>query len=128
MKTNIEVRPSFSVSQKKSSLEILKKIHNFFKCGGIRYSKNDATYKYEVRSIKDLVKIIITHFEKYPLFTAKADDFEKFVLICRKISANLHLNSPELRKIIDLAYLMNESGKRRYSKKDLLRLIGKMKI
>ena len=125
LKVKIEVRPSFSISQKRYSLKVLEEIHKFFKCGGIRYSKTDATYKYEVRSISDLSKIIIPHFKKYPLITAKAKDFDKFATICKMVSANLHLNSKELRKIIDLAYEMNAAGKRRYQKADLLRLLAR---
>jgi hypothetical protein len=125
LRTRIEVRPSFSVSQKKYSLSALKKIQDFFKCGGIRYSRGDGTYKYEVRSINDLITKIIPHFLEYPLITAKKNDFENFTIICKKMKSNLHLNGEELRKIIDIAYTMNQSGKKRYIKKDLLRLLAR---
>lgn len=125
LKTRIEVRPSFSVSQKKYSLSVLKTIQDFFKCGGIRYSRGDGTYKYEVRSINDLISKIIPHFLKYPLITAKKNDFENFTIICKMMKSNLHLNREELRKIIDIAYTMNQSGKKRYAKKDLLRLLAR---
>ena len=121
LKTNIEVRPSFSVSQKRFSLNSLKLVKNYFNCGGIRYSKGDATYKYEVRSLNDLIVKIIHHFEKYQLQTSESEDFKKFTLICRMMRGSLHLNTEKLKEIIELAYLMNQSGKRVYAKKDLLK-------
>ena len=121
--TGIEVRPSFSVSQHKRNVRILERIQEYFKCGGIRFSKRDRCYKYEVRSIQDLVKHIIPHFEKYPLQTTKRADFEHFVSICKLVVSNQHLNRDSLGAIIEEAYQMNESGIRRYQKNELLQLL-----
>ena len=123
IKTSIEVRPSFSISQHKRNLKVLKKIREYFKVGGIRFSKRDQNYKYEVRSIKDLTSKIIPHFENYPLLTSKKEDFKIFSEVCKMVSANKHRNPEYLALIIEKAYLMNESGKRKYKKKDLLRFI-----
>jgi hypothetical protein len=123
--TRIEVRPSFSVSQHKRNLGILKEIHSYFGVGSIRFSKRDQNYKYEVRSIKDLVSVIIPHFRNFPLKTTKRSDFESFDVICQQILRNHHRNTVSLIKIIDTAYTMNESGKRRYKKDDLLKLIAR---
>ncbi len=120
IKTNIEVRPSFSISQNKKNLELLKVIHKHFDCGAIRYSNRDSNYKYEVRSIQDLMNIIIPHFKQYPLIGAKMQDFEKFSQICEMIKANKHLNQSYLVEIIELAYQIN-LGKRKYQKEELLR-------
>lgn len=121
LNTGIEVRPSFSVSQKRFSLGSLKLVQNYFDCGGIRYSSRDGTYKYEVRSLKDLSEKIIPHFKKYPLQTTKSEDFKKFTQICKMMRSSLHLNTEKLKEIIELAYQMNQSGKRRYAKKDLIK-------
>ena len=120
--SGIEIRPSFSIGQNKKSLEVLQKIHSYFGCGAIRFSKSDQTYKYEVRSIKDIQTKIIPHFKKYPLQTAKLYDFDRFEQICELISQSKHLNKICLEQIIDSAYKMNESGKRKYTKYDLLKI------
>ncbi len=127
LRVGIETRPSFSVSLSERDLDLLRMLRRFFGCGGIRYSRSDRTYKYEVRSITDLVRKIIPHFEKYPLAGAKRRDFEKFAQIVRWVHANHHLNPDYLREIIELAYSMNPSGRRKYAKDDLLRLLGEMK-
>lgn len=128
MPQGIEVRPSFSVSQKAHSLESLQKIHTFFNCGGIRYSRKDGTYKYEVRSIDDLTKIILPFFRKHTLFTKKKADFLLFDEICRAIIAGQHLNKVGLKDILLKAYKMNGSGKRKYELEDLLKFIGELKV
>ena len=80
-----------------------------------------------MRSVKELAKKIVPHFEKYPLAGSKAEDFEKFAEIVRLVNAKHHLNRQYLRHIIEMAYSMNPSGKRRYEKSELLRLLGEMK-
>ncbi len=124
----IETRPSFSVTLHRRDLDLLKALRAFFGCGAIRYSRSDGTYKYEVRSVADLAKRILPHFEKYPLAGAKGSDFRKFAEIVRLVHAKHHLNRRYLRRIIELAYAMNPAGKRKYAKDDLLRLLGEMKV
>lgn len=127
LKVKIETKPSFSISLDKGDLSLLKSIREYFDCGGIRFSRSDRVYKYEVRSLPELLERIIPHFEKYPLQGRKIKDFELFREICFMMKANLHLSAKYLRKIIDLAYEMNPSGKRRYTKEDLLRVLGRVK-
>ncbi len=128
LNVGIETRPSFSVTLHKSDLSLLKEVHKFFGCGAIRFTKSDRTYKYEIRSIQDIHKKVIPHFVRYPLFGAKSADFKLFQQICLKIYKNQHLNREHLAQIIDLAYQMNPSGKRKHSKSDLLRVLGKVKV
>ena len=123
LKTNVEVRPSFSISQNQRDLKILERIKDYFDTGGIRFSKRDYCYKYEVRSLKDLNDRVIPHFNKYPLQTAKAKDFEYFAKICKLMTLSYHKNPEKLLRIIDLAYMMNKSGKRRYKKSEILNLL-----
>ena len=128
LKLKIEVRPSFSISQHKRNLEILKKINEFFGCGGIRFSNRDQNYKYEVRSLNELIHKIIPHFEKYSLKTSKSRDFMAFTKICHLVFQMKHLNAKHLRDIIILANTMNESGKRKYQAAKLLSILDKMKV
>ena len=127
LKVVIETRPSYSLTLSRRDLDLIKKVHEFFGCGGVRYSRSDLCYKYEVRNVADLVEKIIPHFERYPLQGAKRRDFELFKQICRMVRANLHLSVRYLPEIIELAYQMNPSGKRKYTKEDLLRVLGRVK-
>ena len=128
LKTKIEVRPSFSVSQNKRNLDILQKIQKFFDCGNIRFSKSNQCYKYEVRNLKELIRKIVPHFEKFPLITSKKTDFEIFKKVCGKVYQMKHRNPELLKEIIKISFNMNHSGKRKYKQAELLSVLDKMKI
>lgn len=125
MSLGIEVRPSFTVSQHERSLKVLNSLQSYFGCGSIRFNNSDQTYKYEVRSLNDLIKKVIPHFEQYPLMTSKQSDFEALRDICRHMSEKTHLSPSGMTTIIKMAYQMNNLGARRYSKEDLLRIVGR---
>ncbi len=127
LSVGIETRPSFSLSLNEKDLNLIKGLRDFFQCGGIRYSRMDRTYKYEVRSIQELITKIIPHFKKYPLRGKKFNDFKSFERICEMVHANLHLNKNYLKTIIELAYTMNPSDKRKYKKEELLKVLSEVK-
>lgn len=121
----LEVRPSFSVSQRKDRSEILDFMKSYFKCGAIRFSKKDQNQKYEVRSLENLSEVIIPHFKNFPLLSSKMKDFEIFSRICKMMRSDQHKTVKGLIKIINLATKMNVGGSRRYDKEYLL---SRMKI
>jgi hypothetical protein len=122
-----EVRPSFSVGQNTSRPEVLKLFLDHFKCGSLRPNKGDNTMKFEIRSLKPLLEVVIPHFKKYPMLSSKQKDFEKFVAICTLLSQNYHLTEDGFKKILDIAFGMNGFGARRYQKEYILSSL-KMKI
>ena len=122
-----EVRPSFSVGQNTSRPEVLNLFLQYFKCGSLRPNIGDNTVKFEIRSLKPLLEVVIPHFRKYPLISSKQKDFEKFVVICNLLSQNQHLTCNGFIKIVDLAFGMNGLGARRYKKEYILNTL-KMKI
>lgn len=125
MKMGIEVRPSFSVSQHLRNKKILHRFRRFFKCGSIRFSRRDQTYKYEVRSTSELVEKVIPHFKKYPLQTSKAQSFRKFCEICRIIQQGNHLSPKGMKKVILLSEEVNKTGLKKYDRRKLLKLIAR---
>src|SRR5437016_5485627 len=122
LRTGLEVRPSFSLSLNEKDRELLWDLQTFFGCGWIRESKADRTFKYEARSVSDLLDPIVPHFERFPLRGNKAKSFVAFRSVCQMIEQGDHLRRDGLRRIIDLAYEMN-LGKRRLAKDDLLRAL-----
>ena len=118
-----ETKPSFSVSQNEDRAQTLFLIQKVFKCGFIRRDYSDKTLKYEVRSLEDLISKIIPHFEKFPLISAKQNDFNHFKNICFLMESNQHKEKSGLRKILDHAFQMNPSGKRKYTKGDMLQAL-----
>ena len=120
IKVGFEVKPSFAVGQNYDRREVLDLMKDYFDCGFIRRDWGDKTLKYEIRSLDNLVEKIIPHFTKYPIKSAKQKDFNLFAEICRLMKKQKHLEANGLKKIVNIAYKMNGSGKRRYSEKKLL--------
>ena len=114
-----ELRPSFSVSQNENRRQVLDIIREYFGCGYIRRDYSDKTVKFEVRDHNDLMTKIIPHFEKFPLLSSKQKDFELFKKICKMVDSKLHLEREGFIKIIQLAYQMNGSGKRKRTQEEI---------
>ena len=128
LKMGIEVRPSFSVSQHERSRAVLHKVQHYFRCGTIRYDGHDQTYKFEVRSLQNLLRHIIPHFQQYSLQTAKALDFVRFTTVCTKMHAGQHRTLEGIEEILRLGYSMNNHGARRFQLSELLTIVDKMKV
>jgi hypothetical protein len=126
LRTGLEVRPSFSLSLNEKDLRLLQDLQAFFDCGWIRESKGDRTFKYEVRSIGDLVGAIMPHFERFPLRGYKARSCAGFSRVCRMVEQGDHLQCDGLREIVGIAYQMN-LGKRRHSQATLLKVLDEVK-
>ena len=122
---DIEAQPSFSIAQKISvnHYKLLSEIRDYFQTGSIRSDK--SCYKYETRNLKDILKVIIPFFERYPLKSDKKKDFEIFSEICSRMKNKQHLNHYGLINILELARSLNLSGKRRYSVDTLILFLKK---
>ena len=114
-----EIRPSFSVSQNSNRREVLKIMKQYFRCGSIRPDRSDKTLKYEVRSVKDLVKKIIPHFESVPVLSGKQKDFEYFSRVCKLIDKKKHFSKEGFNEVLNVAFKMNPSGKRKFSRGEI---------
>jgi hypothetical protein len=126
LRTGLEVRPSFSLSLNEKDLELLEDLQAFFGCGWIRRSKGDRTFKYEVRSIGDLIDVILPHFERFPSRGYKAKSCAGFSRVCRMVEQGDHLQRDGLRKIVGIAYRMN-LGKRRHPQATILKVLDEVK-
>lgn len=119
-----EIRPSFSVSQNKASRKVLFELKIFFKCGHIRPSKKDNTYKFEIRSLSIIRKKIIPHFEQYPMHTEKQKNFEIFKAVVSLMEKGKHLEKDGLKEIFKLLEKINPNAKKVYNRKAIQRLMN----
>ena len=123
LRTKLEVRPSFSVSQNGDRSEVLNLFRETLDCGAIRTGRGDKTLKFEVRSIADLVQGVVPFFKRYPLKSSKMKDFNLFSQICNLIYEGKNREISGLKKIIKFATRMNVSGKRKYDKQKLMSIL-----
>jgi hypothetical protein len=124
-----EVRPSFSVSQNADRSDLLFTLRDTWNCGFIRPDRSDKTLKFEVRTVRDLVDIVIPHFRAYPLLSSKQKDVELFDCVCCLVHEKKHLEEQGFETIVKTAMKMNPSGKRKYSESEILNsLITQMNV
>ena len=120
LKIGWEVKPSFALGQNFDRREVLDVIQEFFACGFMRRDYADKTLKYEVRSLGDLLTKIIPHFKKFPLISAKQKDFLLFADICTRMNDGEHHTIEGFKKIVQRAYTMNGSGKRKFTESHII--------
>ena len=103
------VKLEFKVTQKEDSEKILYKLTDYFGCGSVVIdNKKTATKKFRVSSIKDILEIIIPHFNSYPCLTSKFLNFNDWKLIAIKINKKEHLTSKGLIEIKSIIGNMNK--------------------
>lgn len=88
-------------------LDILVQIKDFFKVGKIYTSKRGIIY-YTVGSTKDIIKYILPHFDKYPLFSLKLKDYLVFKEIVLLMEKGEHNSLSGLLKIFSLRAILNK--------------------
>lgn len=76
--------------------------------GDITIRKQDNSVYFTVKSVKDIINVIIPHFEKNPLLTEKQADFELFKQIVVMMHNKQHLTPEGLNKIISLKASLNK--------------------
>jgi hypothetical protein len=104
-RSGYNVTPEFKIELHNRDILILRKIHAFFGIGTINEYADRNKASYSVQSAKDMAKIIIPHFDKYPLLTQKQADFLLF-----KEAINLLLTGKARSSIEGIYELMNIKG------------------
>src|SRR4051794_28996490 len=107
-----QVQPEFAVVQAAPSAHVLEDLQSVFGCGRIGVNRRHDNHRYDmhrwsVRSLADLSERILPFFERNPLRTVKAREFEKFSVVVRMMEQRLHLTVEGLSYIAGLAETMN---------------------
>lgn len=105
--TGWKIQPLLSIGLDPKDLDILVQIKAFFKVGKIYTSKRGIIY-YTVGSTKDMIKYILPHFDKYPLFSLKLKDYLVFKEIVLLMEKGEHKTIPGLLKIFSLRANLNK--------------------
>lgn len=93
---------TFKIDQKADSAGILYDLSRYFNCGKVI---NDSRgYKsFKVVKLKDIINIILPHFDKFPLITSKQLNYLDF----KKIALMLDANDLDTNKIVLIINNMN---------------------
>jgi len=107
-KSNLKwrVTANFSIHLHIKDIELLKLIQQTLGVGKVRKnSKTSAIFR--VDNLQEL-QVVINHFKKYPLISAKHSDFVLFEQCYKLIKQKEHLNFQGLEKILGLKYNLNK--------------------
>ena len=107
IKSEWKIQACFQIKLHYRDKELLMKIKSFFNNIGKIYTR-DTSIDYVVRSLDEITKIIIPHFDKYPLITRKYSDFIIFKNIVELMNKGEHLNKDGLIKIVNLKASLNK--------------------
>lgn len=101
------VQSKFQIGLHIRDLGLLLQLREYLNgIGSIHINNNRDVINYSIDSNKDL-KILINHFEKYPLLTQKAADFILFKEVIELIRNKNHLTMEGLQQIINIKASMN---------------------
>ena len=98
---------AFQIHLDSKDINLLKQIKVFFGVGNISNNK-DGSSTYSVTSVKDLINVIIPHFNEYSLITQKKADFELFKQVVYMMKDKKHLTIEGLHIIIGIKASMNK--------------------
>ena len=113
VKRRVKAEPRFYLKLIEKDKGILYKLKDYFGCGNVYFQKDKRKnhqncYRYEVANRDNLEKIIIPFFEKHQLrLASKANDFELFCKIMKKIGKGKHLTESGLRNLYQLKQKMH---------------------
>ena len=100
------VQVSFQITLHKKDQELLKWIQIYFKGVGNITKQGENYINYRVKNIEGL-KLIINHFDSYPLKTQKQGDFVLLKRIFYLMLKKEHLTNEGLLKIVEIKASMN---------------------
>ena len=107
-KLNWAITGRFRIELHVRDLELLKSLQSFF--NGIGQVGPISTRKlvyFEVTKLNDLVNIIISHFDKYPLQSVKSVDYLLWKQCIHLMATKEHLTQSGLEKIISIKAALN---------------------
>jgi LAGLIDADG endonuclease len=104
--------PAFQAYQHRDNVEILHRIQGFFGCGRVvPKGPNSNVMTYSAYRRTDLESVIVPFFERHPLVSNKQKEFERFAEIVRLMQRKAHRTEDGFRRIVELAFAMNQRGK-----------------
>jgi hypothetical protein len=98
----------FSITLDKKDLHILNALKAYFGGAGNVWKDGKTTFKFRIESIEQILKVVIPHFDKYPLITQKLGDYLLFRDAIELIKNKEHLTLEGLHKIASIKAILNK--------------------
>lgn len=120
------INPVFQVYQHEKHREILELFREYFGTGNVyRKSGIHPVLTFSIDSRKSLLERVLPFFKRYPL-VVKRDEFFRFSEIVRAMELKEHWTIPGFKRLVALAYAMNQQGKgRKYTLQEIFATLPK---
>lgn len=115
--------PVFEISQGVHELDIITALHKHL--GGGRLITNVNRLSIVFTSMKDLLTIILPHFDKYSLRGGKLVSYLIFRKVVLAIDNGLHLHKDGFLAILELSYFINSTSTRTLESKQEIEKVVK---
>jgi hypothetical protein len=86
---------------------LLRRIKSYFGIGIISEYESLNKIVYSVQSLRDIVNVIIPHFDKYPLITQKKADYLLFRQAINLLDSKVHKDVDGILRILSIKASMN---------------------
>ena len=106
-KLGTNVGLSFQIVQHSRDKNLLESFASYLGCGRYVSRRNEEGGAFVVKNFNDIESKIIPFFDKYPLKSNKAKDFEDFKLAAQIIKEKRHLTQEGLDEILQIRSGMN---------------------
>ena len=114
------INPCFQVYQHEKHKYILELFKHVFQTGTIyRKSGIHPVLNFSINSRRGIIEKVIPFFDKYPL-VVKGETYKTFRTIVMAMERKEHISIDGFKRIVDLAYTMNQQGKGRKHPKEFI--------
>lgn len=103
-------RPAFVLTQSIREKDTIIQLHKYLGVGKLYYSRNEITII--VRSLAELLNVIIPHFDAYPVRGHKYTAYITFKQVVLSMNSGKHLTASGFLQILDLCYFANYTSQR----------------
>lgn len=107
LKSGWTVVPEFRIELHYRDILLLRRIKYYFGIGIISEYESSNKVVYSVQSLRDIVNVIIPHFDKYPLITQKHADYLLFRNVVMMMSQGEHLTAEGIQTIVNTRASLN---------------------
>lgn len=102
-----KIEANFSINLHKRDVKLLNNIKDFFGGIGQVSKERNGCCDFTVRSLDQIINVILPHFDKYPLITQKLADYLLFKEVVIMMKRGEHLTSSGLNSIMNIRASMN---------------------
>ena len=107
-KTGWNVQARIQIKMHEKDRALIKSIQDFF--GGIGYiskPNNNSMVEFRVSTLKDIINVILPHFDNYPLITKKHSDYVLFKQVVLLMLNKEHNTLEGIKKIVNIKASLN---------------------